>query len=119
MLDRSRDAHRHVELAGARGLAGLADLAALRQPAGIGDRPRAAEHRTDRIGELAELFHVRLLADATSDREDELLGREPGAGARRLEATHHRAGPALRGLEGTRAQREHDHRLAGKIELDV
>src|SRR5215471_5732221 len=105
MLDRSRDAHRHVELAGARGLAGLADLAGLRQPAGIGDRPRAAEHRADRSGELAELLHVRLLADATSDRENELgarhvdfvlarthldvfLTREPGAGARRLEASH-------------------------------
>src|SRR5215831_4811899 len=136
MLDRPRDAHRHVELAGARSLAGLSDLAALRQPAGIGDRPRAAEHGTDRIGELAEALDVRLLADATSDRQDELgarhvdvvlarahldefLTRESCAGARRLEATHHRGRAALRWLEYTRAQGEYDHRLAGKVQLDA
>src|SRR5215831_1707790 len=136
MLDRPGDAHRHVELAGARSLAGLSDLAALRQPAGIGDRPRAAEHGTDRIGELAEALDVRLLADATSDRKDELGARhvdvvlaradldefpadEPCAGARRLEATHHRARAALRWLEHTGAQGEYDHRLAGKVQLDV
>src|ERR1700685_587903 len=71
MLDRTRNAHRQIQLAGPRGLAGLADLAALRQPARIRDRARAAEDCADRVGELAELLDVGFLTDPAADRENE------------------------------------------------
>src|ERR1700730_15014124 len=40
MLNGTRDAHRHIELARTRSLAGLTDLTALGQPARVRDRAR-------------------------------------------------------------------------------
>ena len=75
MLNGAGHAHGDVELAGARRLAGLTDLAALGQPARIGDGPGAAERRADGIRQLPELRHLGFLADAAADGQDELGGR--------------------------------------------
>src|SRR5882762_7088421 len=135
VLNRPGDAHRQVQLAGARGLAGLAELAALGKPAGIGDRARAAENRTDRLRQLPEAFDVRLLADAAADSQDELGRRHIDiVGGARLDetATHQacsrgrcreacdrRTRARFRWLEYTGAQREDDDFPGWKVHLDV
>src|SRR5258708_15417868 len=63
VLNRPGDAHRQVQLARARGLAGLADLAALGKPAGLAARARAAQTRTARPPQLPGALDVLLLPD--------------------------------------------------------
>ena len=136
MLNGAGNTHGDIELAGARGLAGLSDLSALGQPSRVRDRPRAAERRADGIGELAELLHLGLLADAAADGQNE-LGAPPCRRRRPRSTRRTRARSSARGAAGaanalTLRRRRRFRRLehiaahgeqhdapAGKVDFDI
>ena len=69
VLDRAGDAEREVQLR-RDGLAGAADLALHRQPAGVADRPRRGELGAERLGELLrerQMFSCSLMPRPTDD----------------------------------------------------
>src|SRR5882724_9922412 len=135
MLNSARNAHRHIQLAGTRRLAGLPDLAALRQPTRIRNGSRAPERCADRGGQFPEALHVRLLADSTADRQDELGRRhveivtrahlnegaaaDPRSHRRRRELTDRGRRNTLRWFERVGADGKHDDVLARKLDFDV
>ena len=133
VLDGARDAEREVDLR-LDGLARLADLARVRHPAGVDERPRHAERRADRLGQLLELrrrrpcprsrgrsragtsalrdVHVAGLGLA----EAEVLGARPRRRASTLDRADG-ASPRRPRLERAGAQHQQRRLRAGEVEL--
>ena len=136
MLHRAGNAERNIELAVGRNGARLADLMGFRQPAGIGDRTRAAEGGAEALGKLGELLHVLLVLDRAPDGKNEIGLANIHVGGRRRLIFHMGGPPGERrkirrnfrdggiafafGREERGAARHQRHAaLAGKAELDI
>src|SRR4051794_11632590 len=95
VLDRARDAGREVELR-RHGLARLADLGGIREPARVDDRPgrrhRAAEH----AGELLELLEALRLAEPAAAGHEDLGVLDVDLGAALLAARDHGGAERMR-----------------------
>src|SRR5262249_31626053 len=76
VLDGAGDADRHVQLR-RYGDTGLADLHGVRGPAGVDDRARGTDGRTERVGQLLDEREGAGAADAAAGRDG---GRRVGQG---------------------------------------
>ena len=130
VLDRARDAGRQVELR-RDGLAGLADLARVREPAGVDDRAGGGDGAAERRGQLVELLEAVGVAKAAAARHEHVGVLDVDVGAALLAALDHRglqrvrreldlhvldrggAGARLGGLE--RVQAADDHADLGAV----
>src|SRR5919106_4685349 len=75
VLHGAGDAHGEVDLR-LHSLARLAHLARVRRPALVDERPRDGERRAHLLGQPLELGQVLLLADAATDCQEEVRGRD-------------------------------------------
>src|SRR4029453_2454666 len=116
-------------------LAGLADLAGVRHPALVDEGPGDGEGRAHLVREPLELLEVLLLADAATDGQEEVRGRDvdiaarrdlleiavprTGAGDRDLELGLDRGAIALGGRPGSRPDHEERAFVAWKLDLGV
>src|SRR4051812_23369264 len=124
VLDRARDAGGEVELRRHR-LAGLPDLARVREPAGVDHRPRRGDGAAEGARQLFELLEALGVAEAAAARDQDLGVLDVDVRAALLAALDHRrlgrprreldvdvlhrrrSAVALRGLERVQAPDDH------------